>query len=281
MKTKSGVLVDRFEDINVFLKTIKSRPNNEIFKDYTKGMRSDNVDWKFSHTRSYKESEDIMKAGYKEGLENLKKGQKSVSVSSKSAKSVPTASVIGYTPHVPNAIAGIPCSMISHKQVVMKTKMLALVYDMTASYRVDAEEFVKAGRVLLSFIEMVESKGYRVRLDMMLSSCKNREYSVALIKVKDFRQPVNPLKLSYMMLHPSFLRRQGLRWIESNPDLTDKAFRNGHGTSLYYKLGGDTRTESRWLKDNSVIGANDVFVSFYDLINTDHIGLAKTLGIKQ
>jgi hypothetical protein len=281
MKVKEGVFVDRFDDMNIFLKTIKRRPFNTVFKDYPDGRGSEDDDYSFSKTKSYQESEEIMKIGYKEGLENLKKAEKNIPVCSKASKAVPTASVIGYTPHVPNAIAGIPCSMISHKQVVMKTKMLSVVYDMTASHYVKADDFVKAGRVLLSFIEMVELKGYRVRLDMMLSACKNSEKSVALIKVKDFRQPVNPLKLSYMMLHPSFLRRQGLKWIETNPDLTDRGFRYSYGTALYYTCGKDTRSESKWLKDNGIIGANDVFVSFYDLKSTDHIALAKTLGLKQ
>ena len=281
MKVKEGVFVDRFEDMNVFLRTIKSRPFNVVFKNYPDGCGSEKKDEKFSLTKSYQESEEIMKSGYKKGLEDLKKAEKNIPVCSKASKAVPTASVIGYTPHVPNAIAGIPCSMISHKQVVMKTKMLSVVYDMTASWREKAEDFVKAGRVLLSFIEMVESRGYRVKLDMMLSACKNKEKSVALVKVKDFRQPVNPLKLSYMMLHPSFLRRQGLKWTETNPDLTDIEFRSGHGCALYYECGSDTRRESRWLKDNGVIGVNDVFVSFFDLKSTDHITLAKSLSINQ
>ena len=280
MKISSGVFVDRFEDMNVFLKTIKSRPLNEPFKNYPDGLGSENDDESFSKTKTYLESEELMKTGYKEGLKEMKKCAQSVSISSKSAKAVPTASVIGYTPHVPNAIAGIPYSMISKKSVVMKSKMLSVVYDMTASWDVKADDFVKAGRVLMSFIEMVESRGYRVRLDMMLSACENSEKSVALIKVKDFRQPVNPLKLSYMMIHPSFLRRQGLKWTETNPDLTDRAFRVGHGTALYHACGGSTRRESDWLKEKKVIGPNDVFVSFYDLRNTDHVTLAKTLGIK-
>lgn len=281
MKVKEGVFVDRFEDINFFLNTIKRRPFNIVFKDYPDGEGSESNDKEFSLTKSYQESEEIMKIGYKEGLENLKKAEKNIPVCSKVSKAVPTASVIGYTPHVPNAIAGIPCSMILHKQVVMKSKMLSIVYDITASCQEKADDFVKAGRVLLSFIEMVESRGYRVKLDMMLSACKNKEKSIALVKVKDFRQPVNPLKLSYMMLHPSFLRRQGLKWIETNPDLTDGNFRCGHGRALYHECGSNTRRENRWLKDNGVIGVNDVFVSYYDLKNTDHIALAKSLGIKQ
>ena len=156
MKAVPGVYVDRFEDINVFLNTIKNRPNNVVFKNYPDGFGSSSTDKSFSKTRTYKESEEIMKSGYKEGLENMKKGSKSVSINAKSSKSVPTAGVIGYVPHVPNAIAGIPCSMISHKQVVMKSKMMSIVYDMTASWNVDADDFVKAGRVLLAFIEMVE-----------------------------------------------------------------------------------------------------------------------------
>lgn len=280
MKVKKGVFVDRFEDINIFLKTIKSRPLNKPFHDYPDNCGSEKEDRSFSKTSSYQESEDIMKVGYKEGLENMKKAGKGVTVSSKSIKAVPTASVIGYTPHVPNAIAGIPCSMISHKKVVMKSKILSMVYDITASSYVRADEFIKAGRVLMSFIEMVESKGYRVKLDMMMSSCEGSENSVALIKVKDYRQPVNPLKLSYMMIHPSFLRRQGLKWIETNPDLTERGFRTGHGKPLYHKCNESTRLEAKWLKDNEIIGANDIFVSFYDLRSTDHISLARTLDIK-
>lgn len=277
---KQRVYIERFEDLNMFLKTIDSRPFNEPFKGYDTRKGSCSRDVSFTKTKTYEESEKIMKAGYKEGLKDMQKGKQSVHITAKSVKAVPTTSVIGYTPHVPNAIAGIPCSMISHKTVNMKSKMMTIVYDVTASSREKADDFIKAGRVLLSFIEMMELKGYRVKLDMMLSACKGSEKSVALIKVKDFRQPVNPLKLSYMMIHPSFLRRQGLKWIETNPKLTEKAFRHGHGCALYHSL-GSSRAESDWLKCNAVIGKNDVFVSYYDLKNTDHLTLVKNLGLKQ
>lgn len=280
-RVNNGCFIDRFDSLNVFLSTIKSRPLNKAFTG-REGCCTSEQEGRvsFTKTKTYEESEDIMSTGYHEGLKDMKKDEKAMHIQAKSSKSVPYASVVGYIPHVPNAIAGIPCSMISHKNVAMKSKMLSITYDITANSDVKADEFVKAGRVLLSFIEMLELKGYRIKLNMMLSSCKNAEASVALIKVKDFRQPVNPLKLSYMMLHPSFLRRQGLKWIETNPYLTDRAFTNDHGTPLYFKCDRDTREMDRWLRKNGALGENDVFVSFFDLINTDHKDLVKKLGIK-
>lgn len=280
MKQKNGVYIERFEDLNMFLRTIDSRPLNKVFKNYDTRYGSCSSDVSFTKTKTYEESEVIMKTGYKDGLKDLQKGKQSVHLTAKSVKTVPTASVIGYAPHVPNAIVGIPCSMISHNTVSMKSKMMTIVYDVTASCNEKADDFVKAGRVLLSFIELLELKGYRIKLYMMLSACKGSEKSVALIKVKDFRQPVNPLKLSYMMIHPSFLRRQGLKWVETNPKLTERGFRAGHGSALYHIL-DNSSSERKWLKDNAVIGQNDVFVSYYDLKNTDHLALVKKLGIKQ
>lgn len=266
MKVNSNyVYVDKFDSLNSFLNAINSRPLNKVFEGYDTKRGSNSPDSAFSKTKSYEESEEIMRTGYKEGLENMKKAAKNVQVSVRHPKAVPMSNIIGSTPHVPNAIAGIPSSMIDYKKVPMKSKMISLVYDVTANADVDASVFIKAGRVLLSFIEMMEVKGYRVKLDMMLSSCKGKEISVALVKVKDFRQPVNPLKLSYMMVHPAFLRRQGLKWVETNPRLTDSNFRRGHGCALYFQCGNSTRTEERFLKENNIIDDKSAFISLFDL----------------
>lgn len=280
---KKGVhIIERFDGITSFLKTINSRKPNTVF--CSGSLSSEKSDSSFTLTSSYEQSVSIMESGYIEGLEGLKKekGTKFTAQANR-YKNVPVNQVVGFAPHVPNAIIGIPEQMIATRNVKTKSKVITIYYDGGAEGGMDAHEFVKAGRNLLDTIIMLELQGYRVELYIIDSYCKSDQKGIFFLKVKDHRQPINPLKVSYILLHPSFFRRQGFRWLETCPEITDKGFRHGYGTPMRYSnnYGQSTDCVRRYLKTNGLIGEDDFFTDLYEARNTAPADLVVRMGIKK
>lgn len=239
----------------------------------------------FTMTKNYAESEQLMATGYKDGLNDLKKinGVK-ITHASNVRKNIPQTGVVGYAPHVPNAIAGIPQSMIAQKKIEQHAKVVTIVYDGGAHSYVDAERFVKAGRNLLDVVIMLELQGYRVRVDIQDAFCTNKEKAMCRITVKNHRQPINPLKISYLLLHPSFFRRQGFKWLETTPELTNDTFAEGYGHPLYFQVnsnGASTDEIRDYLKERGLLDSGTFFTNFYEAENHSAEELVKLMGIKK
>lgn len=261
MKTKSNIVVEQFYGVAEFLRAINGRSVNKVFAD--RDLSSETGSQEFTMTKDYAESSELMAAGYKKGLEQLSaaKGVK-ITASSKTSKSVPHVGIVGHAPHVPNAIAGIPQSMISTTIQTQKSKVVSIMYDCTDSCGVSTETFVKAGRNLLDLIVALEAQGCRVALDMMICTCVSGQKVACTIRVKDHRQPINPLKVSYLLIHPSFFRRQGFKWMETTPLITDNRFASGYGTPLRHSISdGSTNGCRKYLAENGVLGKDVYFTN--------------------
>ena len=262
MKT-SGIIVEQFNGVSEFLKAINSRPTNNVFKGAE--LSSETNGYQFTKTNSYAESAELMAKGYKEGLEKLNAAKNTkITASSKVSKTIPQVGIVGHAPHVPNAIAGIPQSMISTTTQTQKSKVVSILYDCTNSGGVCADDFIKAGRNLLDLIVALEAQGCRVALDMMICTCSSKQKVACVIRVKDHRQPINPLKISYTLIHTSFFRRQGFKWIETCPLITDDGFRGGYGYPLRIKVNGENTAGCREFLANSGVLSKNMFFTNID-----------------
>lgn len=280
---KGAFITETFNGISEFLNVIGKRELNEVFKPFTPSSEDGSAE--FTMTSSYAESVEIMSTGYKEGLKDLQKC-KSVKVNHASniRKNIPQTGIVGYAPHVPNAIAGVPQSMISSQKIEQRAKVLTIVYDGGAYAKVKAEKFVKAGRNILDLVQMLELQGYRVRIDIQDAFCTHKEKALCRITVKNHRQPMNPLKISYLLLHPSFFRRQGFKWLETVPELTNTAFVGSYGRPLYYQVDTDGATTDEireYLKKHDLLDKNTFFTNFYEAVNHSADELVELMGIKK
>lgn len=281
---KNGAFVtETFNGVNEFLSVIGKRSSNNVFKG--KKLSSEKSDYGFTMTSSYAESEELMSKGYKDGLNDLQKC-KSVKVNHASniRKNIPQTGIVGYAPHVPNAIAGVPQSMISSQKIEQRAKVLTIVYDGGASADVDAERFVSAGRHMLDLVQMLELQGYRVRVDIQFTFCKPKERAICRITVKNHRQPINPLKISYLLIHPSFFRRQGFRWLETVPELTEKGFLYGYGMPLRWQIdidGASTDQIREYLRQHRLLEKDTFFTNLYEAENHSADELVELMGIKK
>lgn len=280
---KGSFVIETFNGVNEFLNVIGKRSPNAVFKHTS--LSSEENDESFTMTKSYSESEKLMATGYKDGLNDLKKSKGvKITHTSNVRKNIPQTGVVGYAPHVPNAIAGIPQSMIAQRKIEQHAKVVTIVYDCGAHADVNAERFVKAGRNLLDMVMMLELQGYRVRVDIQEAFCTHKEKAICRITVKSHRQPINPLKISYLLLHPSFFRRQGFKWLETTPELTNTTFIAGYGRPLYFQVNSDgasTDEIREYLTERGLLKSGTFFTNFYEAEKHSAEELVKLMGIKK
>lgn len=277
---KGTFVIERFNGVNDFVNTIQKRKPNKVWAG--KELSSETNDTQFTMTKDYAESVDIMTKGYADGLAEMKatKGVK-VRTASNMSKRIPQASVVGYAPHVPNAIAGIPQSMIGARTITMKSKVISIIYNGGGDCGIDTADFVRAGRSLLEVVTMLELQGYRVGVEIMDDFCKSEQKGFLFIKVKEARQPLNPLKLAYMLIHPSFFRRQCFRWLETCPEITEKSLYYGYGYQLYLDCYSDTNEMRKYLKKNGLLPDGVFFTNLYEARKHSADELVKLMGIQK
>lgn len=158
-----------------------------------------NRDKDFTGTNTWEEAVSLYQYGYTDILERIKSG-----IGANLQKTNPmtrrrvVTGVQGYAPHVPNAIMGLPNSMIHTESVMMKSKVVNIVYSSTENCGTEADEFIKSGIAVLSAVNALELSGYRVNLDISFYCAKDGdEYAFGTVNVKDYREHLDIQKLCF------------------------------------------------------------------------------------
>lgn len=139
--------------------------------------------------------------------------------------------VVGFAPIVPNAIMGLPNSMVNSSMAPIKTKVLDIYYDMTVSAYVDSKDLIKAGQKMLGVILEMEAQGYRFNLYVCQSYADCQGCDMLCVKVKSANQPFDLKRMSFPVSHTAFFRGIGFDWYAKFPIGT---YRSGYGTPLYH-----------------------------------------------
>jgi len=225
---------EQFDSLSEYINIIGERSVNRVFsyRYIINDIGSEKENYSFSLTNSYVESVGLALNGYKEGCEGLKSSVKRIQHCENVTRFMPTTDITGFAPHVPNAITGVPKSMISHMPVQKKAKVLTLVFNNENTAATNANQFIKAGKNVVDLINALEEQGYRVALYSLVVSCGN-QIAAALVKIKDWKQPTNILKIAYPLIHPAFSRRQFFKWLETCPQVTDDELAIAYGKPLY------------------------------------------------
>ena len=173
----------------------------------------------FTHTSSYEEAEQLLMYG----AADIQKKIEAAGVSRVRAQIKKTqpqrkifANVVGAAAHVPNYIAGLPCSMIDARKRRVPAKVLTLAWNCTASGSVPADTIIKASAAFLGAVLILEASGIRcnVVLCEMSKTWSSKQKEAIAVRIKDSRQPLDTLKCAYTMAHPSMLRRHLFRFVE-------------------------------------------------------------------
>ena len=202
---------------------LETRPKtSSSFKDDPYGSRS------FvgaSRDETYK----MLMEGYQPVVDSLK-GRVKANTAGKRFRSY--NDVVGYQPIVPNAIMGLPKSMINSSLTPIKTKVIDVYYEMTCSCGTESSDLIKAGQKMLGVIMELEAQGYRFNL-----YCTQGYYSsssgcdMLCLKVKSANQPMDLKRMSFPIAHTAFFRGMGFDWYSKFPKGT---YRPGYGHVIAY-----------------------------------------------
>lgn len=272
--------IEEFESVDEFRNALNTRKKNPYFNN--NGSHDHNFG--FSETYSYEEADELMRKGYAKGLEDLLDGKPMSNLNYRGVlkRGMPHSGIVGFAPIVPNAILGLPNSMITSKVVPMKAKVITINVDSTVNSKFRKEDIIKGGRTIIKMIDRLEREGHRVNLDIIIgvNNGSNAEYAVK-IKLKDARHPIDLLKISYPIIHPSFVRRHFLRYLETHPTMPEKHARNMcHGYGCPISNWGYEREKRRLEENNIVDGKNSFFCSIIEASSRDENELIKFLNIK-
>lgn len=252
-----NIVKEHFKSIDEMIRTIESRPNNKIMRNEDSSRSND---YEFTKTHSYDEAKKLYQFGYKEILPQIKRavGEQTSQMSFINRRQV-TTNVIGYAPHVPNAILGLPNSMIATESKPQKTKTLSICYCITANCFTDKEEFVRSGIAILGVINSLELQGIRVKLRICFYCAReDDDRAFGTIDVKDYREHLDLQKLCFPVAHPSMFRRLGFKWLETVEGLKEN-WAYGYGSQF-----NDKQEIEKYLLDKDEIFVDLNYTKKYD-----------------
>lgn len=225
------VIYEHFSNLHQLIQTITNRPNNEVMKNE---FSSQTGSEEFTLTTSWDHAVQLLQSGYTDILGEIKKGMtKHAKCKDVANRRMVTTAVQGVTPHIPNAIVGLPNSMIHYENKQRKTKAISIVYVLSAASRVEAKDLFQSGIALLSLIHALELRRYRIALKVMFFGAeKENEQAIGTVTIKQYQQHLDLHKLCFPIAHPSMLRRIGFKWLETVPGLSHPDFRSGYGRPI-------------------------------------------------
>src|SRR6476646_7032639 len=130
------IIRESFKSLNHMLDTMETRaPRNAAFKNKEElSSQRDETDkrTKFSETNTYSHAMDIMRDGYKDPLEKMKKAILKIGKNDNYQKPRLKADFVGFVPHVPNTVMNLPITMLNKQRTPQKTKTIHLTYNFGA-----------------------------------------------------------------------------------------------------------------------------------------------------
>src|SRR5574344_1707547 len=227
-----------FNSLSAVNKALNDRQINPVFKNKQASQGDSEFRREFTTTKNYKEASELMLYGDSTNLDKLVavngvdlsrlRGSKKVNSQQKS--------VCGGLPLVPVYLTGVPKNMLASKKIVIKTKVINIIYNISVPGSLKASSIVKAGAKMVSIIRYLEKNGIRVNLYTIVAIWdRGSGHKCAFyVKIKDAGAPLNLLNIAYPIINPSMLRRHGLKWLEPIPTKLPKGdYLNVYGYPLY------------------------------------------------
>ena len=193
-----------FDSINEVVKYNRGTERTTHYKKYhvSDGMGKGYKE--FTSTSSYEEAEDLLLHGWDSKSYELTKALKSPSSALK--KQIRnTYSVAGYQPCVPRYLQGLPDSMINHKVITVKSKIVNIVKDIGYAGHIEAATIENESLKVLKLVQSLESKGYRANLYIsFVSSVPYTSKKLNMqIKIKDSGQKLNIKQVAFPLVQRS------------------------------------------------------------------------------
>lgn len=226
---------ERFENYDEFYRTIMKRQDNarktleDVFNQHDK-------DW--TGVQSVEQAKDMLLNGWSKNVDRLKQSfnQELNTLENNKAKKT-INSVAGFMPIVPNALMGLPNSMISMKLEPKKSKIFNFMIAIDRACNNSVETIIEKMSKIFAYIAMLERSGqYRCRIEVFFTAYGGSERSgtntSVSVLVKNENQLFDIKRVCYPVIHPSMLRLFAFAWEESLPLDYDDYRVCGYGTSF-------------------------------------------------
>jgi len=190
-------------------------------------------DKNFQGVRNIGEAKKMLNEGWSEKVDIVKGMAREVQKQVMAMKPAGLKSdVVGFVPIVPNAIMGLPNSMLNTNVQPKKNKVLNVIYGLSYSASVDKDDIIEYGMKVMERVVKLEAQGYRVRLTCLQDYADSKkEFHILTVKCKSEDQPLDPQRVMFPMFHPAMFRAIGFGWYETLPEST---YMDGYGRPLYY-----------------------------------------------
>nr|DAP31926.1 MAG TPA: hypothetical protein [Caudoviricetes sp.] len=217
-----NIYIEEYNSINELAQTINSRSQNPEITS----VQSENGKYSFTGTNDYNEAENLLLHGWTEESEKLNEMLKLKAIKERSVKN--TYDVAGFQCSVPRYLQGIPTNMINQKVVIKKQKVITITKNISYSHKVSKQKIEEESVKALQLINNLEKQGYRVILNVTLIAKKGNIILCNKVRIKNANERLNLSKVSFPMVHPSYLRRILFRWIERF-EYTTRPFNDTYG----------------------------------------------------
>lgn len=219
--------VIEYDDMNDFYRYICDTPINEAFRWEDHSSVSEG--YEFTRTRNFEEAVMLMENGWEDMSKKLNTTLRAKENELQPVyKKRPSLNVCGYQAVVPLYLQGIPTNMIDKKNVVIKQKVITINKSIDYHAGIGQQQIVDESIKALQIVKKLESKGYRINLNIVLGTTKNLKSFIVSVRIKSAGERLNISKLAFPLVHPSMLRRLMFRFIEVYPKIT-KDFVYGYG----------------------------------------------------
>lgn len=271
--SRNNLRAELFDSLMEFSHTLAHAPTNGAFSKRGWLSSQKTGETEFRGTESWDEAQELMVNGYPDGLKAILNAEGAVKAT-KAFCNEDRNDFMGYRPNVQRYLQGLPNCMIRRINERPKASVIDLFYDAGAGGGTGAEKLARAGRNLMTLVQYYEKSNIHVNLSVLdggVDIDTNRETLVA-VKIKDARQKLNPLLVSYPMTHPSFFRRHIFRWIETSKCTDTPRFAMNYGAVLRDTvecIHNGSMTD--YLRKHGVMGKNGYY------IDCESVAKAKTL----
>lgn len=221
------IYMEEYNSISEFIQTINSRSQNPEMTSKV----SEIAGYTFTGTHDYNEAENLLLHGWVEESEKLNEMLKLKVLKEKSVKNI--YDVAGFQCSVPRYLQGIPTNMINQKVITKKQKVITITKNISYSTYVGKETIEEESVKVLQLVNNLEKQGYRVILNVTMI-CKSKKGGIILcnkVRIKNANERLNLSKISFPMVHSSYLRRIMFRWIETF-EYTTKSFDTNYGVPV-------------------------------------------------
>lgn len=219
---------------------------------------------------SFAEAEELMRTGYQPTVDRMKKGIKA-NLQGQGKRFSFRNDVVGFQPIIPNAIMGLPNSIINGYMKPIKSKVLNIYYDMTASWTTSSEDIIKAGQKVLSAIMELEMQGYKFNLHAIQSyyDHSNKAY-ILCTKIKSANTPMDLKRISFPLTHTAYFRVIGWDWYSRCPQAK---YIDGYGCGLGYRFSNEELTSCF----EEIFKEKCVYFSASNIVRTDKDSIKEVL----